>query len=534
MTTTRAAPVDADEPLVDAAFLALADGAPVAWRDMERGSADAAQLEALRLLEDVAGAYRGDARQAAPEARPVLFRWGALEIEAPLGAGSYGEVFRAFDPWLGRHVALKLFRAGADAGLEEARRLARLRHRNVLSVYGCAIHDGRAGLWSELIDGRTLGALLADEGALSAEEGIRIGGDLAHALAMVHAAGLVHGDVKADNVMRERGGRIVLMDFGAGGEARLLAGRRLISGTPRYLPPEVLDGAPLAASSDIYAVGVLLFLLLAGRYPYAETEPVALREAQRRGAPDLEVLRPELATPLCGLVASCLATDAAQRPSAHALAAQLAQLGRHPGAAPVPRRRAGWIVASAAVLLVGVVLAWPYAFAPDWTSTAKFLRVESGGNVELAANSTLRPGDRVRLSLDSTRSAWVYVLNEDAQGNATVLLPGADDAKRGPLSTAAMAQLPGGQGSTLAWEVTADSAAEEFVVVAALQRVPELEESVAAWRRAAAAERTRSVGAVVDVPAPELRGARLREIVAMLERDPRQVRVWQFRFPHHD
>jgi hypothetical protein len=186
------------------------------------------------------------------------------------------------------------------------------------------------------------------------------------------------------------------------------------------------------------------------------------------------------------------------------------------------------------VLAAGAWLAWPAVFPADWRSTAKFLRVATSGNVELDANSTLRTGDRVRLALDSTRSAYVYVLNEDAQGNATVLFPAADDAMRSPLSAAAMAQLPGGQGSTLAWEVTADSAAEEFVVVAALRRVPELEEHLAAWRRAAAAERTRALGAVVDVPPPSLRGTRLREIVAMLERDPRQVRVWQFRFPHRD
>ena len=523
MTSEKKAGAD-----VDAAFLAIADGAPVAWRDVERSSTDSARLDALRLLEDIASAYRQDAGDAAPSGREVLFRWGALEVQAPLGAGSYGEVYRAFDPWLGRAVALKLFRSGAEAGLDEARRLARLRHRNVLSVFGCGIHDDRAGLWSELIDGRTCAAIVADDGEFSAEETLRIGRDIAQALAAVHAAGLVHGDVKAENVMRERGGRVVLMDFGAGGDARLLAGRRLMSGTPRYLPPEVLDGAPLSASSDIYALGVLLFLLLAARHPYADTEPAALREAQRRGAPSLQELRPELPRPLCELVASCLAAELAQRPrSAQALAAQLAHL--MPGySTAAPRGRALWLIGAAAGLLAGAVLAWAHFAAPAWRSTAKFLLVTRNGNVELAANSTLHEGDRVRLVLDTTRAVHVYVLNEDAANAVTVLFPLSGEPHN-PLAAGAW-QLPGGVESAQAWEVSAPSASEEFVVIASLQSLPELEAELAAWHRASGADTTRSVDTVVDAPQAPPRAERLRRIVQRLSGDQQHVRWWEFRF----
>jgi len=287
---------DPQRTTIGDAFHAIADGTPLAWRDLE--TTDPGQLDVLHLLDDIANAYRARP-DAPPPRRDVLFRWGGLEAEQRLGAGSYGDVHRAFDPWLGRHVALKLFRSAGSGGLDEARRLARLRHRNVLSVYGCGVHDGRAGLWSELVEGRTLADAIAADGAFSREEALRVGRDLAQALAAVHAAGIVHGDVKAENVMRESGGRVVLMDFGAGGEQRLLASQRLISGTPRYLPPEVLDGAPIGIASDIYALGVLLFFLLSGRLPYAAAEANALRELQRRGdRPALRALRSELDEPL--------------------------------------------------------------------------------------------------------------------------------------------------------------------------------------------------------------------------------------------
>lgn len=527
---------DAD-PKIEDALRAIADGAPVAWRELEASPAVAAELDSLHLLDDVAAAFRTDSGRAPLAPRKVLFRWGGLEIEHLLGEGSYGQVYRAFDPWLGRAVALKLLRTQVGGnGLDEARRLARLRHRNVLSVYGCGVHDDRAGLWSELIEGRTLSGIVAADGALSAEETARIGRDLAQALGVVHAVGLVHGDVKAENVMRESGGRIVLMDFGAGGDARLLAGQRLISGTPRYLPPEVLDGAPLGVSSDIYALGVLLFLLLSGRYPYQAIDAAALREEQRRNdRPRLPALRPDIEAPLCALIEGCLAVDPAQRPAdAHQLASDFAD--RLHARVPAASRRLPLVAlaaACAALLATAVTLIWPRLAPPVWDSTAQFLRVESAGDVELAANASLRIGDHLRLRLRSSRNAWVYVLNEDAAGNATVLYPLANNAPN-LQHAGGVLTLPGGDGSTLAWEVTADSSREEFLVIASLAPQPELENLLAGWRHVLAAPNgdKRSVGMVVDAPVAILHGEHLKRLLALLHHDTQHVRVWQFRFQH--
>jgi hypothetical protein len=527
-----AAPLESD-PRIEDAVRAIADGTPVAWNELEKSPADPGHVESLHLLEEIAAVFRTDAASVTHARRNVMFRWGGLDVEDQLGQGSFGEVYRAFDPWLGRHVALKLFRAtGANGGgLDEARRLARLRQRNVLSVYGCGEHGGRRGMWSELIEGRTLAAIVADDGAFGPEEILRIGRDLAQALAVVHAAGLVHGDVKAENVMRESGGRIVLMDFGAGGEQRLLAGQRLISGTPRYLPPEVLDGAPLGMQSDLYSLGVLLYLLASARLPYAETDWVTLREAQRRGVPPLRGLYPELDPALCALIERCLVANPAQRPaSAQVLSAQFAALF------PAPVRTSGRLpvaaLIAAAAALIGVVALWLWPQpAPAWDSAVQFLRVEPTGNVEIAANSTLRAGNHLRLSIRSSRDAYVYVLNEDAAGNATVLFPLRSETQN-PLRSGAALLPPDGEGSTLAWEVTADSAREEFVVIASLTPRPELERDLSAWQRAQVADDARAVGAVVNAPALQVRGEHLRQILAVLARDAEHVRVWQYSFAH--
>lgn len=459
---------------------AIADGAAVDWTEFECG----AEYDGLQLLDDVARAFRdsGDGA-AAPRAAPVLFRWGPLEIHARLGEGSYGEVYRAWDPWLRREVALKLMRGEVRSGdmLDEARRLAQVRQRNVLSVFGCAIHDGRAGMWSELVEGATL------SGPLAQDEVRRIGRDLARALVAVHAAGLVHGDVKAENVIRAADGRIVLMDFGAGGEERLLASRRVISGTPRYLAPEVLDGAPQTRASDIYALGVLLQTLRDERQP---------RDA---------------------VLQRCLAADPAQRPSAGALLALLQP------AAPRPGSRLAVVLGALALAAVLALVAWPYAFPPRWRAISEFVRLGANGTEPLGATATVAVGDRLRLRLSSNRDAYYYVLNEDADHVATVLYPLAAAA---PLRAGAALELPAPE---LAWQVTAGSAREEFLVVAALTPLPELDAALNDWQRAQAA--TRAVGAVVGADPPTIRGARLSRVREQLAART-DASVWYYAFDH--
>src|SRR4029453_7098303 len=247
----------------------VADGDSIDWGRLEGLPPDDPRrrfLQHLRIIADVAEQHRSasddplEVTRAGPAFDPdvhidvapvgyagpqaVVGRWGHLVLRRKIGEGAFGEVFHAHDTWLDHPVALKLLKPDITESdfssriLHEARRLARVRHPNVVSVHGADKHDGRVGFWMDLIEGDTLSALVAN-GRLSGGEASHIGQEVCLALAAVHQASMVHRDVKAQNVMRAAdGGRIILMDFGAGEfMGRASVGR--IRGTPLYLAPEI-------------------------------------------------------------------------------------------------------------------------------------------------------------------------------------------------------------------------------------------------------------------------------------------------------
>lgn len=313
----------------------VADGTvDIDWKDLEasvRDAEDRQLLEELRVLAGVAQLHRSDPPEPASRGRVVgrigpslsetdaptveervlpppstrpLDRWGHLELIEQIGQGSFGDVYRARDTRLDRDVALKLLRKGrqtaelADKILHEGRILARVRHRNVVTVFGVEEQESRIGLWMEYIRGRTLEQLLRSTGAFGAREAALIGQELCRALAAVHKAGLVHRDIKAQNVMREEGGRLVLMDFGAGQyvHASGAAPSGRLTGTPLYLAPELLRGGEATVRSDIYSLGVLLFHLVTAQYPVTATSLDDLRQAHVEGRRlRLHDARPDLA-----------------------------------------------------------------------------------------------------------------------------------------------------------------------------------------------------------------------------------------------
>ena len=190
-----------------------------------------------------------------------------------VGCGAFGEVYRAWDTRLDREVALKLLPADRAAGdgpvssiIEEGRLLARVRHPNVVTIYGAEEIGGRIGLWMEFVRGRTLKQIVDDGKLFGGAEAIEIGVELCQAVAAVHNEGLLHRDIKAQNVMLAENGRAMLMDFGTGRE---LADNSTsdLAGTPLYLAPEILGGREATVQSDIYSLGVLLYNLVTGSYP---------------------------------------------------------------------------------------------------------------------------------------------------------------------------------------------------------------------------------------------------------------------------
>jgi len=211
--------------------------------------------------------------------------WGHLQVRGEIGRGASGTVYRAWDERLAREVALKLFdrEAGAADAIAEGRLLARLNHPHIVKVFGADTHDGATGIWMELLEGETLDEVLDRDGVFSPEETLLVGMDLARALAAVHSAGLLHRDIKARNVLRERGGRIVLMDLGAGRIARETPRGGDETGTPMYMAPEVLMGGPATVRSDIYCLGVLLYRLLTGTFPVTADDISDLKSAHAAG-----------------------------------------------------------------------------------------------------------------------------------------------------------------------------------------------------------------------------------------------------------
>jgi TolB-like protein/tRNA A-37 threonylcarbamoyl transferase component Bud32/Flp pilus assembly protein TadD len=387
--------VKAEGQLLDLAA-SVADGAQVDWQAAETGAEDHSRrlVRQLRLVADVAELYRSlpdPAAHAGPtrdEPMPDGPRWGRLILLEKIGEGTSSEVYRAWDPELQREVALKLLRAdGTDAEaarwrmLGEARRLARVRHPHVVLVYGADRRDDRVGLWMEFVDGETLDGLVQRSGLLSAREAALICIDLCRALAAVHAAGLLHRDVKAQNVIRESGGRIVLMDFGTGEEIRRVEGRRIdeiasnhaaggsprLAGTPLYLAPEIIAGGAASAQSDLYAVGVLLFYLATGQFPIAaRTFDDLVKAHGDRNLRRLRDLRPTLPDSFVRVVEHALSPAPSERyASAGAMEAALRQslAGTQPVADVAPAappkahaarwwKPAAWLGVAAAVAIL--------------------------------------------------------------------------------------------------------------------------------------------------------------------------------------
>ena len=228
-----------------------------------------------------------------------------------MGRGSFGEVYRAFDPTLQRHVALKLLlpsrlNRGEEGGalLREARAIARVRHPNVVPIYGVDQHDGRLGFWSDFVHGKTLGEWVATQGSMGPREAALVGIDVCRASGAVHAAGLLHRDIKAGNVMREEGGRILLMDFGLTYEHGTDEDS---SGTPAYMAPELLRGQPATIASEVYAIGVMLFYLLTTQYPVEGADVAQLRAAHSFGRRrTLLDVRPDLPEALARVVETAI------------------------------------------------------------------------------------------------------------------------------------------------------------------------------------------------------------------------------------
>lgn len=510
----------------------IADDQSVDWASqMDPALAGDPAALGLRELEQIAQGFRHmqlAGQSKAPGA--CRFTFGPLRVLERLGEGAQGEVWRAYDPMLDMQVALKLRHLDSDTlgheFLAEARRLARVRHANIVSVYGAAVEDGRAGLWMELVRGTTLAELLARDGRFPPEEVREIGLDLCRTLAAVHRHGLLHGDIKPENIMREVSGRIVLMDFGIARE--LDAEPALtVSGSMKYLAPEVLQGGEPSVASDIYSLGAVLFRLLTGEYPDA----AALRAARHDAG------RPRGHAGLRSAMTRALDPDPSRR-FAHAMAFAQAL-------APAPQRSVPWrpIALAAALALAAAGAAWLWlaqrpAGAIAWRTEATLQRLDPQGSQALPDGSAISLGDRLVLEFRSSRPAYVYVLDDDGSGEVAVLFPLAGLQPGNPLAADVTYRLPGrADGIAQSWQVSREAKRDVFVVLAADAPQSALEDRIRGWSHARQLDQGTTRGALQVVASPLERDIDNPELRAILHdvqsaESDGHVRHWRFSLPH--
>lgn len=346
----------APDALLEGVASAILDDAPIDWAEVESRleQSDRSLLEQLRLLATL----RTVARTTEPPESSTLESWGHLRVFERIGRGAFGDVYRAWDPRLDREVALKLLPidSTADASrksaiIEEGRLLARVRHPNVVTLYGAERIGERIGLWMELVKGRSLEDVLREGRVFTAKEVVELGVQLCKAVSAVHGAGLIHRDVKAQNVMLADDGRVVLMDFGTGRELAEES-ETSVAGSPLYLAPEVLAGEKATVRSDVYSIGVLLYRLLTRSYPVRANSLADLRRAHAASQrTDVRSARPDVPSRLARAIERAIDPQSERRyQSADALAADLAGVDA--------RRRFVPIAYAAGIAVPLILLAW--------------------------------------------------------------------------------------------------------------------------------------------------------------------------------
>ncbi|WP_437659703.1 protein kinase domain-containing protein [Sorangium sp. So ce1182] len=250
---------------------------------------------------------------------------GRYEILGLLGTGGMGSVYRVRDVELDEVVALKMLRRdlAESVGMierfrQEVKLARRVTHRNVARTFDFGDHDGEKFLTMECVDGESLHNVLARTGPMPAQQVIGIGCALCDGLSAAHAAGIVHRDLKPENVLLDRGGRVVITDFGiartaSGSSAGESAG--FVLGSPAYMSPEQLTGEPdIDARTDIYALGMILFECLTHRRAWPGAGAIAAAMSRLKSPPpDPRTVRPDVPLAVADVVLKCMAMRREER-----------------------------------------------------------------------------------------------------------------------------------------------------------------------------------------------------------------------------
>jgi CheY-like chemotaxis protein len=303
-----------------------------------------AQLRS-KVAAPKASAEPGEREPSAAEIGPGVTLAGKYRLDALLGSGTFGTVYRARHLDLDHDVAVKVLRSAMSADPESLARFrsegaaaCRLQHPNAVAVHDSGVTGGDvAYLVMELLDGVSLDRELRECGTLSPRRSAEVLLPVCEALAEAHDAGLIHRDVKPGNVFlhRARGREVVkVLDFGIAklmGEtatSQQLTRDGLLVGTPAYMAPERLDNQPYDGRSDVYSLGVMLFLMLTGRLPYVAERGdlmALIVQHMKNPVPSVREHAPGVPAAVESVVTRALAKRPEQRPDARGLARQLAE-----------------------------------------------------------------------------------------------------------------------------------------------------------------------------------------------------------------
>ena len=254
---------------------------------------------------------------------PGTLLGGRYRIIGLLGRGGMGEVYRATDLALGQSVALKFLpeEAAQDQRLlerfhGEVRIARQVSHPNVCRVYDIGQAERMPFISMEYVDGEDLSSLLLRIGRLPAVKALETARKLCAGLAAAHDRGIIHRDLKPQNIMMNKRGDVVIMDFGLAAIADQLSGAEVRNGTPAYMAPEQLRGAEVTAKSDIYALGLVLYELFTGKRPYdAKTVQAMLRQQESAQLTSMTSIAADIDPGVEKAIRRCLDPDPARRPA---------------------------------------------------------------------------------------------------------------------------------------------------------------------------------------------------------------------------
>ena len=340
---------------------------------------------------------------------------GSYTLISRIGAGGMGEVWRAEDTRLGRIVAIKILPPDIASNPEaigrmrrEARTVAQLNHTNIATIHSFEEADDRTFIVMELVEGEPLNAIIA-RGPLPEAEVVRIGRGVADALVEAHAKGIVHRDIKPDNIIVSAS-KVKVLDFGIAKRVGIepmtsetptafVTQEGMIVGTVHYMSPEQALGKPVDARTDLFSLGVVLYQAATGRQPFGgETVTETITQIIRDTPPAPRTVNPSISAGLNSIIQRCMRKNRDER---YASAAELASTLAAPptvtyakptAIVPQPNRsRAGWWVGGLLVLIaaIGVIAAYQRRPRVEPPTSAAVPAPPSTAAVEVASAGTI-------------------------------------------------------------------------------------------------------------------------------------------------